>query len=356
MTSNDSGFSENNTVLPLGAVRLPAFFPDGTRGVVKTVCPADLIACGVEGLVMNSYHLMSKPGQTTIKALGGLHAFSGWSGPIIVDSGGFQVFSLIRENSSLGEIRKNEIIFRHEEKKTVLTPEKTVQTGLAYGADVIMALDYCTHPSDSQKIQEEAVSTTIRWGQKCMDAFRAKLTKSQLFGIVQGGNNKKLRKECADALIGMGYRHFGFGGWPLEEDGKLVEEILAYTAELMPTGSIKYAMGIGKPENIARCVELGYNLFDCVIPTREARRGRLYVFNGESVASRRKFYNFHYILDEKHRRNKEPISKLCDCYTCQNFSKGYLRHLAAIGDSLAWRLATIHNLRFYTKLLESLRI
>ena len=341
------------TVFSSGTARLPAFFPDGTRGVVKTVCPADMKACGVEGLVMNSYHLMSKPGLSTIKALGGLHAFSGWSGPIIVDSGGFQVFSLIRENSSLGEIRKNEIIFRHEGKKTVLTPEKCVQTGLAYGADVIMALDFCTHPSDSWTVQEEATQTTIRWGQKCMDAFLTKPGNSRLFGIIQGGNSKKLRKECADALINMGYENFGFGGWPLDDNGNLVEEILAYTAELMPEGSVKYAMGIGKPENIARCVNLGYNLFDCVIPTREARRGRLYIYNGECVEAGKKFYNFHYILDEKHRRSKEPVSKLCDCYTCQNFSVGYLRHLATIGDHLAWRLATIHNLRFYTKLMES---
>ena len=339
-----------------GTVQLPAFFPDGTRGVVKTVCSADLAACGVEGLVMNSYHLMSKPGQSTIKALGGLHAFTGWKGPIIVDSGGFQVFSLIRENSSLGEIRRNEIIFRHEGKKTILTPEKCVQSGIGYGADVIMALDYCTHPSDSHKIQEEATQTTIRWGERCMEAFKAKPGKSKLFGIIQGGNDKKLRKECADALINLGYKNLGFGGWPLDSKGRLVEEILAYTAELMPEGSIKYAMGIGKPENIACCANFGYNLFDCVIPTREARRGRLYVFNGEDIAQGSKFYDYHYVLDEKHRRDKEPVSKTCDCYTCQNYSKGYLRHLASISDSLAERLATIHNLRFYTKLMEELRL
>ena len=359
MTSNTShdglAIAENSVETIFPSVPLPAFFPDGTRGVVKTVCPADLAACGVRGIVMNSYHLMSKPGQSTIKALGGLHAFSGWKGPIIVDSGGFQVFSLIRENSSLGEIRKNEIIFRHEGKKTVLTPEKCVQTGLGYGADVIMALDYCTHPSDPQKIQEEATHTTIRWGERCMEAFKVKPGNSKLFGIIQGGNDKKLRKECAEALVSMGYTNFGFGGWPLDEEGRLVEEILAYTSELMPTKSIKYAMGVGKPENIARCVNLGYNLFDCVIPTREARRGRLYVFNGESVTANNKFYFFHYILDEKHRRDKEPVSLHCDCYTCQNYSKGYLRHLASIGDSLAERLATIHNLRFYTMLMERLK-
>lgn len=347
---------ETTVTFKNGSVKLPAFFPDGTRGVVKSVSTKDLTDCGVEGIVMNSFHLMTKPGAATIKALGGLHGFTGWQRPIIIDSGGFQVFSLIGENKKFGEIRQNGIIFKNEGKKTILTPEKCVQTGLSYGADVIMALDYCTHPSDSVEIQEKAVDRTINWGKVCMDEYKKFVgNKSQLFGIIQGGNCKKLRKKCADELIGMGYGNFGFGGWPLDEEGTLMEEILAYTAELMPTGSIKYAMGIGKPENIVACVKMGYNLFDCVIPTREARRGRLYVLNGEDVYGGKKFYSYHYILDEKHRRSKEPVCPLCDCYTCINYSKGYLRHLASLGDGLANRLATIHNLRFFTKLMDELR-
>ena len=326
--------------------------------MVKSLSSKDLADCGVEGIVMNSFHLMTKPGAATIKAFGGLHGFARWQRPIIIDSGGFQVFSLIRENKKFGEIRQNEIIFRNDGKKTVLTPEKCVQTGLSHGADVIMALDYCTHPSDTNEIQEKAVERTIAWGKVCMETFGKlnKNTDTQLFGIIQGGNCKKLRKKCADELIGMGYENFGFGGWPLDENGVLVEETLAYTAELMPTDSVKYAMGVGKPENIVASVSLGYNLFDCVIPTREARRGRLYVFNGEPVDGNRKFYEYHYILDEKHRRSKEPVCPTCDCYTCCNYSKGYLRHLASLGDGLANRLATIHNLRFYTRLMDELRI
>jgi len=161
----------NELVLPHGAVRLPAFFPDGTRGVVRCVDAADLAGAGVNGLVMNAYHLSTKPGADTIKRLGGLHAFTGWNRPIITDSGGFQVFSLLRENSALGEIRRNEIIFRRDGKKVIFSPQKCITSQLAYGADILMALDYCTHPSDAFDLQATAVDTTIRWGQKCMEVF-----------------------------------------------------------------------------------------------------------------------------------------------------------------------------------------
>ena len=352
----------NQLTLPHGNVNLPAFFPDGTRGVVRCVDAQDLENCGIQGLVMNTYHLMTKPGPTTIKAMGGLNKFTGWKRPIITDSGGFQVFSLIRENSAFGEIRPNEIIFRHDDKKHILSPEKCIQSQLAYGADVLMALDYCTHPNDSYEIQAKSVDVTIKWGKKCMDTFKAGTKKQdnrQLFGIIQGGNEKALRKECATALLEMGYQGFGFGGWPLDDQGKLTEEILAYTAELIPQGMVKYAMGVGRPENIVACAKVGYTLFDCVIPTREARHNRLYVFNDEfesptDIALDKTFYRYHYILDDDHRRDTRPISKICDCHACQNYSRGYLRHLVSIGDSLGYRLATMHNLRFYTMLMEAI--
>jgi len=348
-------------VLPHGKVRLPAFFPDATRGVVRTVDSSDLAACGVQGLVMNTYHLMTKPGADTIKSLGGLHSFASWDKPIITDSGGFQVFSLIRENASLGEIRSKEIIFRRDGKKTTLSPEKCIQSQLSYGSDILMALDYCTHPNDPYETQAKAVETTIRWGKQCMDIFlrQRKGTGSQLFGIIQGGNDKTLRKECADALIQMGYSGFGFGGWPLTEDGQLTVDILAYTAELIPDNMVKYAMGVGRPENIVACVKMGYNLFDCVIPTREARHNRLYVFKPEyekrsDIDLSSSFYEYIYPMDNVYRRDPRPVSHLCDCHTCLNYSRGYLRHLLSIGDSLGSRLATIHNLRFFTMLMENL--
>ena len=349
----------DSLTLKHGTVKLPTFFPDGTRGVVRCVDSADLENCGVQGIVMNAYHLMTKPGVSIIKSLGGLHALTGWKRPIITDSGGFQVFSLLRENASMGEIRPNEIIFRKDGKKTTLSPEKCVTSQLAYGSDILMALDYCTHPADSYERQAQAVDVTVRWGKKCMETFNARKSESLLFGIIQGGNEKKLRKTCADALKQMGFSGFGFGGWPLDENGRLTGDILAYTAELMPENGVKYAMGIGKPENIVACARMGYNLFDCVIPTREARHNRLYVFNQEFEAVKnieftKDFYKYHYILDDENRRDPNPISPLCDCHTCKNYSRAYIRHLASIGDSLAYRLATIHNLRFFTMLTELL--
>jgi len=348
-------------ILPHGKVPLPAFFPDATRGVVRTVDSNDLVSCGVQGLVMNTYHLMTKPGPITIKSLGGLHSFAGWDRPIITDSGGFQVFSLIRENAALGEIRTKEIIFRRDGKKTTLSPEKCIQSQLSYGSDILMALDYCTHPNDPYEIQSKAVETTIRWGKQCMDTFltQRKSAGSQLFGIIQGGNDKTLRKECAGALLQMGYYGFGFGGWPLTEDGRLTEDILAYTAELIPDSMVKYAMGVGKPENIVACVKMGYNLFDCVIPTREARHNRLYVFKPEfetraDADLTRDFYEYMYPLDDIYRRDPRSVSAICDCHTCSNYSRAYLRHLLSIGDVLGSRLATIHNLRFFTMLMEML--
>ncbi|MCL2571187.1 MAG: tRNA guanosine(34) transglycosylase Tgt [Defluviitaleaceae bacterium] len=342
-------------ILPHGTVKLPAFFPDATRGVVRTVDSTDLENCGVQGLVMNTYHLMTKPGPATIKNLGGLHSFSSWNKPIITDSGGFQVFSLLRENASLGEIRTKEIIFKRDGKKTILSPEKCIQSQLSYGSDVLMALDYCTHPDDPYETQVKAVDTTIRWGKQCMDTFSQAKNKgsAQLFGIIQGGNDKALRKECAQALIQQGYTGFGFGGWPLTEDGCLAEEILAYTAELIPNHMVKYAMGVGKPENIVACVKMGYNLFDCVIPTREARHNRLYVFK-EEIDLNRDFYQYIYPLDDDYRRDPRPISDKCDCHACANYSRAYIRHLLSIGDGLGSRLATIHNLRFFTMLMEML--
>ena len=361
----------NELHLPRGIINLPAFFPDGTRGVVRCLDSKDLENCGVRGLVMNTYHLMTKPGQSVIKALGGLNGFTGWRHPILTDSGGFQVFSLIRENAKFGEITSKEIIFRSEDgrSKTVLTPEKCIRSQFSYGADVMMCLDYCTHPDDSYEINKKAVDTTIKWAERCkkeyLDILKQKGdSKTEqpplIFGIIQGGNDKALRKECADALIDIGFDGFGFGGWPLDSDQNLVSGILEYTANLMPDTGIKYAMGIGRPEGVVLCHKMGYKLFDCVIPTREARHNRLYVFSDEysrpsEINVNENFYRYHYVLDDKYRRDNRPVSQICDCHCCLNYSRAYLRHLNIIGDSLGNRLATIHNLRFYTMLMEALR-
>ena len=350
--------------LPHGTVPLPAFFPDGTYGVVRCVDADDLVECHVPGLVMNGFHLLSKPGISVLRHFRGVHAFSGWDGPVLTDSGGFQVFSMIRENPKFGEVRKNELIFRPEggKDKQILTPEKSVQFQFACGSDVMMCLDYCTHPEDSYEISKLSVEITVDWAGRCKREYERQLharkipeeRRPLLFAIIQGGGYRELRKECAGRLIGIGFDGFGFGGWPVASDGSLVEDILAYTAGLMPDDKVKYAMGLGKPDGIVKCVQMGYNLFDCVIPTREARHNRLYVFDDDRDENP-PAYSHYYILDDTHIREDGPVSKTCDCPACQKYSRAYLYHLYKIGDSLAYRLATMHNLRFYTEFMERIR-
>lgn len=299
-----------------GNIKLPAFFPDGTYGVVRCIDVGDLIDCQIPGLVMNSYHLLSKPGVNILKSFGGLNTFTGWERPILTDSGGFQVFSMIRENSKYGEIRKNEIIFRPDgdKKRIILTPEKSIQSQFVYGSDIMMCLDYCTHPDDSMEINEFSVEVTIEWAKRCKIEYEKQLKSRHidkdkrplLFAIIQGGNFPELRKYCASELIKIGFDGFGFGGFPVDSKGNLVDDILELTAQLMPDDKPKYAMGLGKPDGIIKCVKWGYNLFDCVIPTREARHNRLYVFDDESSLK----YHCYYILDEKHIREKN-LFQMC---------------------------------------------
>jgi len=347
-----------------GTVKLPAFFPDATNGVVRCLDATDLLDCDISGLVVNGYHVLSKPGLGVLKKFGGIHAFTNWHQPILTDSGGFQVFSLIRENPKYGEVRKNEIIFRPDGKKEkiILTPEKSIITQFACGSDIMMCLDYCTHPDDSYEENVLSVDLTIAWAKRCKQEYEKqilmrKIPESQrplLFGIIQGGSFFDLREKCAKALKEIGFDGYGFGGFPIDGKGQLVEDILAYTAKLMPDETPKYAMGLGKPDEIAKCFKMGYNLFDCVIPSREARHNRLYVFdavNEEDPLG----YRHYYILDKENSRDTSPISEGCDCLMCKNYSKAYLYHLFKAKDTSAYRLATIHNLRFYSDFMKKLQ-
>lgn len=350
--------------LKRGEVELPAFFPDATKAVARSIDSVDIENIGTPGLVMNTYHLMRKPGAATLKHLGGLNLFSGFNGPILTDSGGFQVFSLIRENASYGQIRNNKIIFHPSGSgaKMILTPEKCIQAQFNFASDIMMCLDYCTHPDDDDDINKKSVDITIKWAEKCraeFDKLSADLKgeKPKLFAIIQGAGDYKQRERCADALKEIGFDGYGFGGWPMDNDNKLIEGILKYTADLMPDDLPKYAMGIGRPEEIVLLYKMGYNLFDCVIPTREARHKRLYVYDEEYFNGQRDkaFYKYMYIGDEKYMRDTSPVSSMCGCHCCKNYSRAYLHHLFRIGDSLAYRLATIHNLTFYNKLMDYIR-
>lgn len=345
-------------------LKLPAFFPDGTYGVVKSVDSADIMIAHINGVVMNAMHLSLKPGVNLIRNFSGINNFAGLNTPVLTDSGGFQVYSLIRENKKYGQIRNNEIIFYPalDDEKFIYTPEKCIQNQFAYRSDIMMCLDYCTHPNDPIDIQKKSVDTTIKWAKLCKKEYEIQFKNYKysadkrplIFAIIQGGTDKDLREYCAQSLQEIGFDGFGFGGWPLNDKGELLEDILEYTATLMPDSSIKYAMGIGKPEEIVKCTSMGYDLFDCVIPTREARHHRLYVYVNDNVFTDG-FYKYVYIMDDKYAADSSPVSEDCDCYCCRNYSKAYLRHLYKLGDPLSLRLGTIHNLRFYSSLMERIR-
>ncbi|MBW8012753.1 MAG: tRNA guanosine(34) transglycosylase Tgt [Chloroflexi bacterium] len=350
--------------LPHGRIKLPAFLPDGTLGVVRAVDSTDLAVAQIQALVMNIFHLMQRPGSSTIQALGGLHNMSAWDKPIITDSGGFQAYSLIRENPKSGTLSDRGIVYRREVdgRKFQLTPEKSVQLQVSYGSDVVICLDEPTHIDEDHEAQRMAVERTVRWAQRCKDEFERLLDEKAietsarplLFGVIQGGGSQELRKQCADQLLEIGFDGYGYGGWPLDSDGRLLTDVLAYTHELVPTELPFHALGVGHPENVAACVALGYMLFDSALPTRDARRGRLFTFTA-SQGLGGKWFKYLYINDEEHIKHTRPISEHCDCPTCSKYSRGYLHHLFKINDHLYHRLATLHNLRFMTLLEDRLR-
>jgi queuine tRNA-ribosyltransferase len=350
-----------------GRLDLPAFFPDATRAVVRTVDSHDLEACGVRGLVVNVFHLSTRPGVGLIKQAGGIHAFMSWRRPIASDSGGFQLMSMIRENPRYGTVTDRGIHFVDLDggrKNVLFTPERSIRLQFDLGADLMVCLDDCPSPDASPAEVEASVERTIHWAERCRAEFD-RLRKSRrrgsepaplLFGVIQGGYDGALRSRCAEALLSIGFDGFGFGGWPLATDGGLAAETLAHTAQLVPEHLPRFALGVGRPEHIVRCHNMGWRIFDCVLPTRDARHGRLYVFDAESLDGvdlrNPRFYHFVYVRDAKHKRQAGPISAACDCGCCKTYSLAYLHHLFEAGDPLGLRLATIHNVRFYTQLLE----
>ena len=353
--------------LPHGELPLPAFLPDGTQGVVRAVSADDLEAAGVRAVQMNVYHLMQRPGTSTIQALGGLHRMAGWRGPIFTDSGGFQVYSLIRQNPKSGSITDRGATFRPGgDRKYQLTPEKSIQLQFAYGADMLICFDDCTGPDDPPAVQAESVRRTIRWAAECKRTYlrlveQKRLEEAQrprLMAVVQGGLSRELRQECAAALLAIGFDAYGYGGWPLDSEGKLLTEMLATVRELVPPEFPVHALGVGHPPGVAACVGLGYELFDSTMPTRDARHGRLYTFCRDPAAAPlvgSDWFGYIYPGDDKHVKAGEAVSPFCDCPTCRRYSLGYLHHLFKLNDNLYFRLATVHNLRFMTMLMEHLR-
>ncbi len=353
--------------LPHGELPLPAFLPDGTQGVVRAVSADDLEAAGVRAVQMNVYHLMQRPGTSTIQALGGLHRMAGWPGPIFTDSGGFQVYSLIRQNPKSGSITDRGASFRPGgDRKYQLTPEKSIRLQFGYGADMLICLDDCTGPDDPPAAQVESVRRTIRWAAECKRTYlrlveQKRLEEGQrprLMAVIQGGLSRELRQECATSLLAIGFDAYGYGGWPLDSEGKLLTEMLATVRELVPRDFPVHALGVGHPPSVAACVGLGYELFDSTMPTRDARHGRLYTFRRDPAAAPlvgADWFGYVYPGDDKHVKAAGPVSPHCDCPTCRRYALGYLHHLFKLNDNLYFRLATVHNLRFMTMLMEHLR-
>lgn len=350
-----------------GAIRLPAFLPDATTGFVRAVDAADLMQAGVQALVMNVFHLMQKPGSSTIQTLGGLHAMTGWNRPIVTDSGGFQIYSLIRQYPGRGSLTDRGMSFQpeHGRRRFHLTPEKSVRLQMTYGADIVICLDDCTHAGAPASEQRVSVDRTVAWARRCKDEFARQLDqrgwtddrRPLLFGVVQGGADLDLRRRCADALLDIGFDGYGYGGWPLDSEGRLLEDMLAATRAMIPPEYPMHALGVGHPESVCACAALGYGLFDSALPTRDARQGRLYVHTADPAADRREdaWFDTLYIQDRKHIKRAGPLSLHCDCHTCATCTVGYLHHLFTCNDALYARLSTIHNLRFMTRLTDALR-
>ena len=346
-----------------GVLKFPVFFPDATEGVVKSVDSVDLENCKVQGLVTNAYHLLRIGLVDKIAEAGGIHKYMNFHKPIISDSGGFQVMSLVRDNN-FGEIHDDKIVFKLNGQKTILTPEKSIRAQFKIGSDIIMCLDDCTRYTDSREQQEKAVKRTIEWARRSKNEFEKLVKNSKssskplIFGIIQGGNNKDLREYCAKELIKIGFDGYGFGGWPIDENGNLLKELIKFVADLIPDNLPKYAMGIGDPRTLVECYKMGYDIFDCIVPTREARRQRIYYFkkNPDKIKNLDEdFYDYFTIKSSKYSKDMTPVSEYCDCQTCKTYTKAYLHNLFKIKEPLAMRLATIHNLRFYSKLMEMLR-
>lgn len=349
-------------------INFPIFLPDATKAVIKSLDSFDLKEAGIEGIVVNGFHLMTNPGITVLKSFGSVKYFMNWEGLVVSDSGGFQLLSMIRENKSFGSVNTNGAIFYPSSlgNRKKLTPEKSIQFQISLGSDILICLDDCPSINASWEENISSVDRTIEWAKRCKEEFQRQLQTRKiqnnyplLFAVIQGGNDKSLREKCAEELIKIGFDGFCFGGWPLNKDGKFNKEILSFTAQLMPDSLPKFALGVGNPRAIVDCFLMGYNIFDCVLPTRDARHQRLYMFldmpEKSDIFNSDKITEFVYIMDQKYIKDIRPISIFCDCYTCKNYSKAYLHHLFSINDSLAYRLATIHNLRTYTKLIEILR-
>jgi queuine tRNA-ribosyltransferase len=339
-TAQDGLARRGQLKFPRGTVETPAFMPVGTYGTVKGILPRDIEAIGAEIVLGNTFHLMLRPGTAVVQAHGDLHEFMGWRGPILTDSGGFQVWSLgeLRKISEQGVAFKSPI----DGSPVYIDPETSMRVQRELGADIVMIFDECTPYPATEAQARTSMELSMRWAQRSKVAHGD--NPSALFGIVQGGMHPNLRHESLAGLQTIGFDGYAIGGLSVGEPKADMLNVLDTLALVMPVDKPRYLMGVGKPEDILDAVRRGIDMFDCVMPTRNARNGHLFTSTGVVK-----------IRNAKHRHDTRPLDSACDCYTCQNFSRAYLHHLDKCGEMLGAQLNTIHNLRFYQSHMVNIR-
>ncbi|MDD3887502.1 MAG: tRNA guanosine(34) transglycosylase Tgt [Patescibacteria group bacterium] len=346
-----------------GEIETPFFMSIATSGFIKGLTTDEMREIKAPVILSNTYHLMLRPGEKLIKKAGGLHKFMNWRGPILTDSGGYQVFSLakFRKISDSGVKFKSGI----DGKEYFLTPKKAIEVQQDLGSDIMMVLDECVENPASYSVAVEAVERTTRWAKVCKEvksqkekvkSDKLKVKKQLLFGIVQGSLYKDLRKKSAEDLIKIDFDGYAIGGLAVGEGKSEMYKMVEYAAQLLPENKPRYLMGVGYPEDIVKAVSLGVDMFDCVIPTRNARHGMLFTdLKNINLKKGIVKYKALHIANEKYKEDFKPIDKNCDCELCRNYSRSYLRHLFMSKSFLGQRLATLHNLRFYIKLMNEIR-
>ena len=325
-----------------GVVETPAFMPVGTYGTVKGMTPEEVDDTGADILLGNTFHLWLRPGQEVMKLHGGLHNFMNWQGPILTDSGGFQVFSLGKTR----KITEAGVHFRHpvNGSKIFLDPETSMEIQDDLGSDVVMIFDECTPYPATESEAEKSMRMSLRWAQRSRDHFDKLENKNNLFGIIQGGVYEHLRDISVKGLLDIGFDGYAVGGLAVGEPKEDMHRILEHTCPQIPEDKPRYLMGVGKPEDLIEGVRRGVDMFDCVMPTRNARNGHL--FTSEGVIK---------IRNAKHKTDTSTLDPECDCYTCKNYSRSYLNHLDKCNEILGARLNTMHNLRYYQNLMQGIR-
>jgi queuine tRNA-ribosyltransferase len=326
---------------PHGLFDTPAFMPVGTQGTIKGVLPDHVAATGSQCILANTYHLMLRPGEKVVADLGDLHRFMAWPGPILTDSGGFQVFSL----ADINKIDDAGVTFRSHVNGDVvhLTPARSIQVQNDLGADIIMAFDECPAADAPPEYHQVAVDRTIRWAKLCVDAH-ARPDAQALFGIVQGGVNRALRERCAAELIRLDLPGYAIGGLAVGEGFEAMRSVLEFVTPLLPSDKPRYLMGVGYPRDLIAAVRQGVDMFDCVLPTRNGRNASAFTASG-SIRLR----------NAKYQRDAGPIEAGCDCYACRNFSRGAIRHYFFAGEMLGPVLVSVHNIRFYQRFMADVR-